>query len=390
MNILPRKLNVRNSYIVFNLVRYSSASIATNNGWKKILNNAEKVVGYPTSFLNLRWLLNDEVSNIAFHITKLIGTNHPLIQIARNLLQHSDCPKWGLIVLLMSKAAGIKNKVAEIERDVTSGILHNQRALAEITEMIRTGNSLHNGLMKLKESDDDYKDLTFGNKIALLGGDYLFSKSFQELAQLRNSDLQELISTSIRDLAEAHFIQPRDEEDNPLPCYPCYAKENKLSNIDSGPYNQEEYSGNPREEWILRTLLNGVNLLAQSCKGALILGEHPDFLQKKAYIFGRSLGLAWQASEEIKPFVRNSSIPFKLVSAPVLFQLHNEPSMYKLFDSTKLNYEEIRERTIEGVGIEKTMNLQLEFVDEALDALEYFPPSDAKNSLVKIVSALDC
>lgn len=51
----------------------------------KAVNEAEKIVGYPTSFLSLRWLLNDEVANVAHHIRKLIGTNHPLLNTARCL-----------------------------------------------------------------------------------------------------------------------------------------------------------------------------------------------------------------------------------------------------------------------------------------------------------------
>lgn len=49
----------------------------------KVVNEAEKIVGYPTSFLNLRWLLNDEIANVALHLRKLIGTNHPLLDTAR-------------------------------------------------------------------------------------------------------------------------------------------------------------------------------------------------------------------------------------------------------------------------------------------------------------------
>lgn len=47
------------------------------------LNEAEKVVGYPTSFLNLRWLLSDEIANVGVHIRKLLGTKHPLLDTAK-------------------------------------------------------------------------------------------------------------------------------------------------------------------------------------------------------------------------------------------------------------------------------------------------------------------
>lgn len=53
------------------------------SGWNSALSDAEKVVGYPISFLNLRWLLNEEVGNIAVHVRKLICTDHPFLHTAR-------------------------------------------------------------------------------------------------------------------------------------------------------------------------------------------------------------------------------------------------------------------------------------------------------------------
>ena len=51
--------------------------------WSRAVSDAEKVVGYPTSFLNLRCLLSDEISNIAVYLKKLIGTGHPLLATAK-------------------------------------------------------------------------------------------------------------------------------------------------------------------------------------------------------------------------------------------------------------------------------------------------------------------
>lgn len=39
----------------------------------------EKVVGYPSTFSCIRWLLKDDVINFGYHIKKLAGTNHPLL-----------------------------------------------------------------------------------------------------------------------------------------------------------------------------------------------------------------------------------------------------------------------------------------------------------------------
>lgn len=51
--------------------------------WNRVINEAEKIVDYPSSYLGLRWLLNDDVSNIVLNMRKLIGSNHPLLKTAK-------------------------------------------------------------------------------------------------------------------------------------------------------------------------------------------------------------------------------------------------------------------------------------------------------------------
>ncbi|KAB5582175.1 hypothetical protein PHYPO_G00184150 [Pangasianodon hypophthalmus] len=53
------------------------------SSWSKVVSDAEKIVGYPTSFMSLRCLLSDELSNVAMHVRKLVGTKHPLLNTAR-------------------------------------------------------------------------------------------------------------------------------------------------------------------------------------------------------------------------------------------------------------------------------------------------------------------
>lgn len=51
--------------------------------WKRAVSEAEKIVGYPTSFMSLRCLLSDELANVALQVRKLVGTRHPLLKTAR-------------------------------------------------------------------------------------------------------------------------------------------------------------------------------------------------------------------------------------------------------------------------------------------------------------------
>lgn len=51
----------------------------TKNEWNRALSEAEKIVGYQTSYLSLRYLLSDEITNLAMHMRKLVGSTHPLV-----------------------------------------------------------------------------------------------------------------------------------------------------------------------------------------------------------------------------------------------------------------------------------------------------------------------
>lgn len=74
-----------------------------------------------------------------------------------------------------------------------NGLLFSQRALAEVTEMIRTSHLVHKGLMNIEPSSNlepsELSDMNVGNKIALLSGDYLLANSSLELANLHNQDV---------------------------------------------------------------------------------------------------------------------------------------------------------------------------------------------------------
>ena len=62
--------------------------------------------------------------------------------------------------------------------------------MAEITELIHTAFLVHRGIVNLKEwtvSDGPLKDMQFGNKMAVLSGDFLLANACTGLAQLDNT-----------------------------------------------------------------------------------------------------------------------------------------------------------------------------------------------------------
>lgn len=112
--------------------------------------------------------------------------------------------------------------------------------------------------------------------------------------------------------------------------------------------------------------------MGKSCQGALKLAGHPESLQRKGYLFGKHLALAWQACLDREPFSPNSNGSFSLVSAPVLFALQHDHSLYRLIekgmdDAESVDYSEIRKKVLEGPAMTMTKQLQKEHSKAALE-----------------------
>lgn len=76
-------LFVRCASISPNVNKKPAEDVRVPKSWNTVVSEAEKVVGYPTSFLNLRWLLSDEFANVAMNVKKMIGTGHPILHTVR-------------------------------------------------------------------------------------------------------------------------------------------------------------------------------------------------------------------------------------------------------------------------------------------------------------------
>ncbi|XP_053145410.1 all trans-polyprenyl-diphosphate synthase PDSS2 isoform X2 [Hemicordylus capensis] len=284
----------------------SSPSSASH--WSKVVSEAEKIVGYPTSFLSLRCLLSDELSNIAMQVRKLVGTKHPLLNTARGFVYDSrnNLQMRGLVVLLISKAAGPSHTTENsLQKDMSSGIYSSQRSLAEITELIHTAFLVHRGIVnigELKSSDGPLKDMQFGNKMAILSGDFLLANACTSLAHLQNTKVVEIMSSAIGELVQGIYYENSN-----------LAKENGLTD-DIGI-----------STWKEQVFLSHSALLAKSCQAAMELAKHDAGIQKMAFKYGKHMSISHKLNVDIQPFVKessNDSAAFSFNSAPVV--LHQE------------------------------------------------------------------
>lgn len=345
------------------------------SNWTKVVSDAEKIVGYPTSFMSLRCLLSDELSNVAIHVRKLVGTKHPLLNTARGFVfdSRNNLQMRGLVVLLMSKAAGPSSSSSSPTLDsMVSGIYPSQRNLAEITELIHTAFLVHRGIVNLKEwtnSDGPLKDMQFGNKMAVLSGDFLLANACTGLAQLNNTKVVELISSAIGDVVQGLYGS-------------CSAEEGSLTVAS----------------WEDQTFLSHGSLLAKSCQAAMELAKHCTEAQNLAFQYGKHLALGHKLNSDLQPFMKSGSEPavFSLDSAPVVFhrqiigperwrhQLQQVQNMARQIDSTKLRGLIKMER-----GVNQALDLCSYHGNKALEAMKCFPPSEARSALENMACAVN-
>ncbi|KAG0719977.1 Decaprenyl-diphosphate synthase subunit 2 [Chionoecetes opilio] len=347
--------------------------------WNRAVSDAEKIVGYPTSYLTLRSLLSDEMSNIAVHMRKLVGSSHPLLKTAKRLIYNgrNNMQTRGLIVLLISKAAGHLNP-EEMEQDQPAGVSLSQRSLAEITEMIHTAHLIHKGVVNLSPTVFDgttLQDMEFGNKIAILSGDYLLANACTGLATLRNTKVVELISTAISDFMEAEFIGERDNQGNPVP--------NESITM---------------QDWNEKNFLAAGSLMAKSCQATLLLAGHSEAMQRKGFEFGKEIALAWQAYSDLQPFTDLYRHPpgtaIDLTSAPVILHLLHDPSLldYVVAAGNSMencDFKKIHQLIMGGNAVEEAKQLCQSHAQLAQNVVqETFEPSDARTALENIINAL--
>lgn len=345
-----------------------------------MVSEAEKIVGYPTSFMSLRCLLSDELSNIAMQVRKLVGTQHPLLTTARGFVHESrhNLQLRGLVVLLISKAAGPSGLDTACQNDdMVSGIYSCQRSLAEITELIHTALLVHRGIVNLNElqsSDGPLKDMQFGNKIAILSGDFLLANACNGLALLQNSKVVELLASALMDLVQGVYHENSTS-----------AKEKAITD-DIGI-----------STWKEQTFLSHCALLAKSCQAAMELARHGAEVQGTAFRYGKHVAMSHKIHSDLQPFIKekaSESATFNLNSAPVV--LHQEflgrdlwmKQIREAQEKGRLDYAKLRETIKAGKGVTSAIDLCRYHGNKALAALESFPPSEARSALENIVFAV--
>jgi len=289
-----------------------------------------------------------EMKFLTGNIQQILGSGHPSLDtVAKYYTQAEGKHVRPLIVLLMSRASALAPKspryngqqsTADIDSSISpmsilsdvnpnspttnpisasqtsypttdSDILPSQRRLAEITELIHTASLLHDDVIDhaVSRRGSPSANLEFGNKMAVLAGDFLLSRASVALARLRDAEVTELLATVIANLVEGEFMQlkntARDEK-------------NPVWTEDTVTY------------YLQKTYLKSASLISKSCRAAALLGGSDAATVDSAYSYGKNLGLAFQLVDDMLDYTisekelgkpAGADLELGLATAPLLF-----------------------------------------------------------------------
>ena len=263
-------------------------------------------------------------------------------------------------------------------RSSSSDILPSQRRLAEITELIHTASLLHDDVIdhSISRRNNPSANIQFGNKMAVLAGDFLLGRASVSLARLRNPEVIELLATVIANLVEGEFMQLKNtalDEREPV-------------------WRQEVL-----EYYLQKTYLKSASLISKSCRAAAILGGAEQQAVEAAYRYGKNLGLAFQLVDDLLDYTSppcassqqlgkpaGADLELGLATAPLLFTWERDPRLSALVGRKFAEAGDVqlaRELVMGSDGLERTRRLAQRYADQAKDAVAGFPASEAKDGL---------
>ncbi len=246
---------------------------------------------------------------------------------------------------------------------------------ASLIELIHTGSLVHDDVVDDSNRRRGFFSINalWKNKIAVLVGDFLFSKSLLLSVDHDDFDLLKLISIALKEMSEGELLQ--------------IEKARKLD-ITEDIYFE-----------IIRQ--KTATLIAACCSiGAASVGASEEEIRKMRK-FGEIIGTAFQMKDDLFDYTEAKigkptgiDIKEQKMTLPLIHTLNNcNPKDKKWIINSVKNHNKNKKRVKEVIayvksngGIEYTIRKMTEYQKEALNLLNEYPDSPYKKSLIDMVN----
>ncbi|XP_039019692.1 solanesyl diphosphate synthase 3, chloroplastic/mitochondrial-like isoform X2 [Hibiscus syriacus] len=349
---------------LFDCPQHRQSLVLTANSHSSIDSNPKEKVD-PFS------LVADEISLVSNRLRSSAVAEVPeLSSAARYFFEHGVEGKrtCSMVLLLMAKSMD-KHKPGSsfscIQDTSRVQLRLKQKLIAEITEMIHVASLIHDDILDDAKTRRGVGSLNsvFGNKLAVLAGDFLLFRALGALASLKNNEIVSLLATAVENLVTGETMQM------------AATVEQRCS----------------MEYYMQKTYYKTASLVSNSCKAMALLSDQTPKVAMSAFEYGKNLGMAYQFIDDILDFTGTSASLGKgplsdirqgIITAPILFAMEEFPRLKAVteqgFDNSA-NINTALEYLWKSNGIQRTKELAAKHANLAAAAIDSLPESSSSD-----------
>ena len=291
----------------------------------------------------------------------LKNDNELLVNVHNYIMAASGKRLRPILTLLAAKLFG----------DVTEATLYGAFSL----ELLHTASLVHDDVIDdtLERRGRPSVNARWSNKIAVLTGDYILSKSLYCANKTKHLDIMEVISLVGMVLPDCELLQ--------------------LANTRQSAFTEHDY---------FEIIKRKTALLFATCMkvGGLSVGADEDSLN---YLrnFGEYLGICFQIKDDIFDFYENADIGKPTgndvrdgkLTLPLIYVLkytsgEERDEIVRLIDNKEFSHENIQkimQYAHDHGGVDYAIRVMEEYKQKALSELSSLPDNEAKNALIECV-----
>jgi len=308
----------------------------------------------------LRGLVGDDWADVNRTIVRRLGSDVALVnQVAHHIIHNGGKRLRPLAVLLAARACGGRDQ--------------NHVAAAAIIEFIHTATLLHDDVVDSSglRRGQQTANAVFGNQASVLVGDFLYSRAFQMMVELKELRILDVMANATNTIAEGEVLQ--------------------LMNCNNPDITEADYM-----EVIYRKT---AKLFEAGTRIGAILAQQNDDIEQALVSYGRHLGQAFQLVDDALDYDAKPEELGKNIGDDLAEGKPTLPLIYAMAHGSAAERHMIRE-AIETGGTRNLTSIQLaietagglrytaerarEEVEVAIKALAPLPASKFRDGLVDL------
>ena len=260
-------------------------------------------------------ILRNELVDLEKEMTKRAKTSVPLInELSEHIIKSGGKRLRPIILMLLSKMTSIDDSPYMIKAAV-------------ILEFIHAATLLHDDVVDMSEirHSQDTANTIWGNKGAVLVGDFLYSRAFEMIVEIDNPKIYQILAHTTNTIAQGEVMQ--------------------LMNIENVDISEESYM-----EIIYRKT---AILFEASAKIGGVLSNINDSSVEDLGAYGKNFGIAYQLRNDYLDYFGDSSLTGKNIAEDLIEGKVTLP----LIHSLRVSDDKERDVIVEKIHNPKSDNL---------------------------------